>query len=70
MTPVLFRNRYGLVPWNPLREVEDRFGRLLADLAPTTEGGHRDWTPLVDVSETEDAYVIEADLPGYGESAR
>jgi HSP20 family protein len=64
MTPVLFRNRYGLVPWNPLRDVEDRFGRLFADLAPTPEGGHRDWTPSVDVSETEDAYVIEADLPG------
>lgn len=29
--------------------------------SPTEQGG---WSPLVDIEEADDAYVVEADLPG------
>ena len=38
------------------RVLEQTFGELLAD--PTA------WTPPVDIEEQDDAYVIEAELPG------
>jgi HSP20 family protein len=59
-------------PWNPLRdfeEVTDRMRRLLdetfagAFAAPSLAAG-LGWSPLVDVEETDDAYIVEADLPG------
>ena len=54
---------------NPTREFEDiydRMGQLMNlafGLAPVdvSEGP---WIPLADLSETDDAYVVEADLPG------
>ena len=54
---------------NPGREFEDiydRMGQLMNlafGLAPVgvAEGP---WIPLADVSETDDAYVVEVDLPG------
>jgi HSP20 family protein len=56
--------------WEPLREFEqvaehmrrlldDTFGEAAAPLAAVTA-----WTPLVDIEETDDAYVVEAELPG------
>jgi HSP20 family protein len=53
---------------NPLAQVNDLFGRvgnLLGStvgeaLAPVTEA----WSPKADVSETDDAYLIEGDVPG------
>ena len=54
---------------NPTREFEDiydRMGQLMNlafGLAPVNvaEGP---WIPLADLSETDDAYVVEVDLPG------
>src|ERR1700729_370641 len=54
---------------NPSREFEDIYDRMgqLMNLAfglppvDVTEGA---WIPLADVSETDDAYVVEVDLPG------
>jgi HSP20 family protein len=58
--------------WEPLSEFEqvaDRMRRLLEQTfggfglsAPTTEKGG--WAPLVDLEEHDDAYVVEADVPG------
>ncbi len=54
--------------WDPFAEFGDlyeRMGRLLdvslPDLMPR-EG--RSWTPAIDMEETENSYIIEADLPG------
>ena len=62
-----------LTRWNPLREMEeimDRFGRGWGRLpAPRKgEGGQEimtlaDWTPRVDITESETEYVIKAELP-------
>ena len=54
--------------WDPARELEElhaRMGRLME--GPWRGAGLGDgdiWVPLVDIEETEDAWVVEAELPG------
>jgi HSP20 family protein len=53
----------------PLAEFDDLFDRM-SSLLESTVGGFAPtaervaWAPLADLSETEDAYVIQAELPG------
>jgi HSP20 family protein len=65
------RSRFAPERWEPLGELEqvtDRMRRMLEQ----TFGGFGwpsqaevgAWSPLVDIEETDDAYVVEADLPG------
>ena len=69
MLPVRRSSGRSLTVVNPSREFEDiydRMGQLMNlafGLAPVgvAEGP---WIPLADVSETDDAYVVEVDLPG------
>jgi len=63
--------RSTLVPerWQPMRDVEqvgDRMRRLLEDTFGGLPPGLTElaWTPPVDIEETDDAYVVEAELPG------
>jgi HSP20 family protein len=59
-----------LVKWSPFRELEDmqtRLNRFFNDL-PTRRPGDdglffADWTPVVDIQETEKEYLIKAELP-------
>ena len=56
-------------PLNELEQVNERMRRLLdqtfGDLGLTRLVGEvASWTPPVDVEETDDGYVIEAELPG------
>ena len=57
--------------WEPMSELEELSERMRHLFEQTlgfswppqhTEGGG--WSPLVDIEETDDAYVVEADLPG------
>jgi HSP20 family protein len=58
--------------WEPLSELEqvtDRMRRLLEQtfggLGLSAPGMERaGWSPLVDLEEQDDAYVVEADVPG------
>lgn len=60
-----------LVKWNPfseLEEVSNRLNRIFGRLPARTESGTNmlamaDWTPSVDISETEGAYLIKAEIP-------
>ena len=53
--------------WNPFRELDDihsRFSKLLESTfgeAPSSVFGT--WTPPVDIEETDDAFIVEAELP-------
>jgi HSP20 family protein len=52
--------------WNPLRDFEDLYqqvDRLALSALGTTPDG-RPWLPAGDVSETDDAYLVEIELPG------
>lgn len=60
-----------LVRWNPARElakVQDDFNRLAGaffrDDAMETSFARGAWEPVVDISETDDNYVVTAELPG------
>jgi HSP20 family protein len=56
--------------WDPFRELEAMSSRLNQLFRPGMDSGERealagvDWAPSVNISETEAAYVIRADLPG------
>jgi HSP20 family protein len=66
------RTRSGQAQWEPLSEFEqinDRMRRMLEQTfagfgwpSSTQAGGG--WSPLVDIEESDDAYVVEAELPG------
>ncbi len=61
-----------LIKWDPFRELEDMsnrlnrvFGRPLARMDSNSELlTMADWTPSADISETDKAYVIKAEIPG------
>lgn len=64
-TPTLSR-------WDPFRElsrVQEQVNRFLEDsyLRRTGESSLTAWAPEVDIHETPDALVLEADLPGIDE---
>jgi HSP20 family protein len=53
--------------WDPLREIEglsERLDQLLQSAWTGKGDGDRVWAPLVDIEETEDAWIVEAELPG------
>ncbi len=56
--------------WNPMRELAEaqrQFSAFFDNLKPQElrwQNGPGTWTPAVDVSETAEAYVFTAELPG------
>jgi HSP20 family protein len=53
-------------PFRELEELNDRMGALLGRSLGEERGLRvsEGWTPLVDIEETDEAWVFEADLPG------
>lgn len=60
-----------LVKWEPMREIEDMFERYTRAMGsmgwPSSRGQELittgDWTPRVDISETDKEFVIKAEIP-------
>jgi HSP20 family protein len=57
-----------LVKWEPLREIEDMFDRYTRAMGLPSSGGQElitsgDWSPRVDISETENEFAIKAEIP-------
>jgi HSP20 family protein len=51
--------------WHPLREFDNLYGevdRLMQSVMGGRDSGP--WVPAADITETDDAYVIELELPG------
>ncbi len=65
-----------LIRWEPAREIsslQSEMNRLFNTFfdAPATgagNGGARRWVPAMDLVETEDHFVLRADLPGLSEA--
>ena len=59
----------GIIRWEPFRSMEDYFGRMPSlfdrwQRQLDTNGDSRlEWSPSVDISETDGEYLIRADLP-------
>jgi HSP20 family protein len=61
-----------LVKWDPFRELEDvssRLNRIFGKPGIRTESDNAmlavaDWMPSVDISETDNAYLIKGEIPG------
>ena len=62
-----------IVRWEPLREMSslqtemNRLFNTVFDAPAVGSGGARRWTPAMDLLETEDHFVLRADLPGMSE---
>ena len=59
-----------LIRWEPFRELDDIFaryspflGRLAAARRGTEDEGEAGWTPVANISETKNEYLIKAELP-------
>ncbi len=61
-----------LIKWDPSRELEDvsnRLNRIFGRSTARAESGQEmlavaDWSPSIDISETDAAYLIKAEIPG------
>lgn len=51
-------------PWHELESMNRQLSRLLDDAGNTGEVDAGHWAPAVDIRETEDALVVQAELPG------
>ncbi len=58
-----------LTQWNPFREMEALQSRVLRALHPSSNAsggetrGLTDWTPVVDISEDDNEYLVHAEIP-------
>jgi HSP20 family protein len=56
--------------WNPFSEFEDILNRYNRDLSPSIADNGKellrktDWAPAVDITETNEEYLIKVELPG------
>jgi HSP20 family protein len=64
-TPTLHERPWSQLRRDPFREFEDLWERMTRQFFEGPAGRWPEvWTPLVDVEETDDAWVFEVDLPG------
>ncbi|MEV0598903.1 Hsp20/alpha crystallin family protein [Streptomyces sp. NPDC050315] len=73
MTLPARRSRGAFPAWDPVHELEElrtRMHQLMRTTFPFPGGGFSElgaadaWAPLADVEDTEDAYLVELELPG------
>ena len=50
--------------WNPIHEMDALFHNRLASVLGGEGQASESWSPVVDIEETEQEYVIRAELPG------
>ena len=63
-----------IVRWEPFRELSslqtemNRLFNAAFDTSPGGNGGNRRWAPAMDLLETDEHFVLRADLPGLTEA--
>ncbi|MCW4354470.1 Hsp20/alpha crystallin family protein [Hoyosella sp. YIM 151337] len=62
VSPVFGHSLFGRDPFREVEELYDRVGRWFE--APENEVGTSAWIPSADIEETDQAYTVEAELPG------
>ncbi|KUP97170.1 Hsp20/alpha crystallin family protein [Thermobifida cellulosilytica] len=70
--PVTRRERLIPAQWGAFPEFEelyDRMGRLLETAFGEPAAASSLWTPLADVSEDDDSFIVEAEVPGMTKDA-
>jgi HSP20 family protein len=50
--------------WDPFGEFAQMWNHMAQFFESTGEGGPDAWTPVVETDETDDAYLVRAELPG------
>src|SRR4030081_2334639 len=56
--------RQRLEPFRELEQLHEQMGRLMETVwSPIIGGNGGTWIPLADIEETDDAWIIEAELP-------
>lgn len=68
-----------IAKWDPFQQIEHLHRRFVGSIlddgsnlkhsAAKTAVGMPDWTPVVDISEDEHAYILQAELPGVKKDA-
>lgn len=58
------RSRGGLRPWRAPWGLEEEFSRFFEDFGNGQGFIEEGFTPAIDIRETDDAYIVEADVPG------
>ena len=58
-----------LTKWDPFREMEDVFDRYTRAIGWPRRGSQEimaagDWAPRVDIAETDNEFIIKAEIPG------
>jgi HSP20 family protein len=53
-------------PLSEIEELQQQLGTIMQDAlsVPVPGDGQSRWTPLADIEETEDAWILEAEIPG------
>jgi HSP20 family protein len=60
----------GTVRWDPFRELDQLYDRMnqIWDAGAGSNQAVERWVPLADVEETDDAYIVDVELPGVDEA--
>jgi HSP20 family protein len=62
--PVQRVESHPLFDWNPLASFRREFQRVFDDYWPVMSAGNGGFAPSVDVSETDEAFKVRAEIPG------
>ena len=57
------RQHYGQ-PFRELQELQEQTAQLLQQVLPAVAAPVQPWIPDVDIEETDDAWIVEAEIPG------
>ena len=58
-----------VVTWDPFRDINQVFNRYSPNARSGAEARDKDWSPLIDIYEAGDKFIVRAELPGVDKDA-